>query len=72
MSKDGELLHIAIEIGSLIGVKWTAYPKTLTWRNPDNRTALEVAEEKLGKGHKVTEYLGWVVGNLTRSGFYGI
>jgi len=69
--KDGELLHIAVELGSLAGVKWTAYPKTLTWRNADNRTALEYAEEKLDKGHEVTEYLGRVVGNMTLSGFYG-
>jgi len=71
MSNDGELLHIAVELGSLAGVKWTAYPKTLTWRNADNRTALELTEDKLGKGHEVTEYLGRVGGNLTRSGFYG-
>jgi len=69
--KDGELLHIAVEVGSLIGVRWTAWPRSLKWRNENNKTALEYAEEKLGKGHEVTKYLARVMGNLTRSGFFG-
>jgi len=68
-TKDGELLHMAVELSSLIGVKKTAYPKMLTWRNRDNRTALELAEEKLGKSHEVTEYLGRMVSNLTECSF---
>jgi len=67
---DGELLHIAVELGSLRGVQWTAYPKIMVnWRDGENRTALELAKEKLGKGHEVTEYLLKVVGNLIQSGF---
>jgi len=69
--KDEELLHIAVEIGSLIGVKCTAWPNMVRLRDGNNRTAVEYAEEKLGKGHDVTEYLGWVVGNLNGSGFFG-
>jgi len=68
---DGELLHIAVELGSLIGVKWTAWPRMLNWMDGNNRTALELAKEKLGKDHEVTEYLGRVADNLTESGFFG-
>jgi len=70
--KDGELLHIAVEVGSLIGVKWTAYPKTIAWRDGKNndRTALELAEDKLGRGHEVTVYLQRVVDNLNERGFF--
>jgi len=70
---DGELLHVAVELGCLIGVMWTAYPKMIEWRlgNNNNRTALELAEEKLGKGHEVTVYLQRMVDNLNERGFLG-
>jgi len=71
MNKSGELLHIAVELGSLKGVKLTAYPNMISWRDGDNnRTALELAKEKLRKGHEVIVYLERVVDNLTRSGFF--
>jgi len=68
--KDGELLHIAVELGSLIGVRWTAWPTMVNWRDGNNnRTAVELAHKKLGNGHEVTEHLGRVGDNLTESGF---
>jgi len=56
-TKHAELLYIAVEIGSLKGVKRTAYPRYINWRDENKKTALELAEDKLGKVHKVTEYL---------------
>jgi len=69
--KGGELRQIAVEIGSLIGVKRTAWPSMVKWRNENNMTALELSEDKLGKDHEVTEYLRRVIVNLNESGFIG-
>jgi len=42
----GELLHIAIEIGSLDGVKSTAWPSAIKWRNGmTNKTAVELTQD---------------------------
>jgi len=46
--KDGELLYIAIEVGSIVGVKATAWPAMMKWTNDEGKTALQVAEEKWG------------------------
>jgi len=69
--KDGELLHIAVEIGSLLGVKWTAWPTMIKWRDTSKRSAVELAYEKLGRDHEVTEYLLRLGNNLTECGFFG-
>jgi len=68
--KDRELLHIAVEVGSLRGVRWTAVPRMVKLKDDNNRTALELAEETLGEGHEITECLNRVVDNLTHCGFF--
>jgi len=61
---DGELLHIAVEIHSLVGVRWSAKPKTVIWRDGNGKIAMEVAEDKLGKDHEVTKCLVKVMGDM--------
>jgi len=69
--RDGELLHIAVELGSLRGVKKTVWPGMIGWRDTNNggKTALELAMQKWGEHHEVTKYLQREVDNLIRSGF---
>jgi len=55
---DGELLHIAVEVESLLGVKKTAWPAMLDWRDKKNgKTALEISQEKWGSHHEITKFL---------------
>jgi len=65
---DGELLHIAVELQSLVVVKSTAWPGFLNWTQK-GRTALEFSEEIWGKDHEITKYLQTVTDNLVASGF---
>jgi len=69
-TKDGELLHIAVEVGSVKGVKMTAYLGLIYWRDRNSRTALELAGETLGNDHKVTKYLQDEIDMLTLSGYF--
>jgi len=43
--RNGQLLHIAVEVGSLHGVECTAWPGFIVWRNDHNMTALHLATE---------------------------
>jgi len=67
--KDGELLHIAVELESLSGVKSSAWPAFINWTNGDNQTALELSQDQLGRGHEITKYLQMETDNLVASGF---
>jgi len=55
--KDGELLHTAIEVGSLVGVRATAWPAIMKWTNGEGKTALEVAEQQWGADNEITAFL---------------
>jgi len=67
--KDGELLHIAVEVGSFQGVKSCAWPGFINWTNEDNKTALELSLEKWGPNHKITKFLQAEIDKLVASGF---
>jgi len=54
---DGELLHVAVDLGSLKGVEQTAWPGFLKWNNEDGKTALEYAKEVRGEDDGITKYL---------------
>jgi len=55
---DGELLHIAFEVGSLLGVQKTSYPGMLLWKDTRNgKTALELSLEKWGHDNEITRFL---------------
>jgi len=62
------MLHIAVELGSLLGTRRTAWPGHLNWRN-EGKTALELAEEKWGKDHEIKKLLQKETDNLVASGF---
>jgi len=66
--RDGELLHIAVELGSLDAVKATAWPGFIYWRNGD-KTALELSLEKWGEDHEISEFLQAQTKQLVESGF---
>jgi len=68
---DGELLHIAVQVGSLLGVKETSWAGMLSWRdkNNGNKTALEFSNEKWGDKHEITTYLLKEYEDLAASGF---
>jgi len=40
---DGEMHHLAVQLGSIEGVKKTAWPGIINWRNGIGETTLEVA-----------------------------
>jgi len=66
---NGELLHIAVQIGSLRGVKENAWPGSLNWKDEKNgQTALEKAQEKWGPDHEITRFLRRRSDNLFHSG----
>jgi len=69
--KDGELLHIAVQIGSLLGVKMTSWPGILCWRDGKNgnKTALEFSKERWGDENEITKYLMNETEVLVSSGF---
>jgi len=54
---DGELLHIAVEVKSLIGVKDTAWPGLLRWKNNNGNTAREVSLDLWGPDDEITKFL---------------
>jgi len=54
--ENGELLHIAVEAESLLGVQKTAWPGILNWRKI-NKTAVEISQDKWGDGHEITKFL---------------
>jgi len=55
---DGELLHIAVEVESITGVKFTAWPGMLKWRcRNTGKTALEASNKKWGPEHEISQFL---------------
>jgi len=48
--EDGELLHVAIELGSFEGVKKLSFAGTLNYKNSSGISAKELAELELGVG----------------------
>jgi len=67
---DGELLHIVIELESIKGVQWTASLGMIGWRDGNNRTAMDLAKEKIGEGHVITRHRQGEVENLTLCGYF--
>jgi len=62
--KDGELLHIAVELGSLDGVKSTAWPGMLRWKSLESgKTALEFAQSCWGADNEISTYLQGLLWN---------
>jgi len=66
---DCGLLHIAVQIGSVRGVKKNAWPGYLSWKEKESgQTALEVAQKKWGSDHEITRFLAERSKNLFHSG----
>jgi len=57
--KDGELLHIAVQVGSLLGVNRTSWPAMIKWKDEKirGRTAIQFSTEKWGSDHPITQFL---------------
>jgi len=55
--EDGELLHAAIELGTLTGVKRTAFPGLIIWKNNEGIDATQLALQTWGKQHPITKFL---------------
>jgi len=53
----GELLHITIEVESLIGVRETAWPGLLRWKNENRKTAKELSLDLWGPENDITKFL---------------
>jgi len=66
--KDGELLHLAVKVGSLRGVKTSAWPSFINWTIED-KTALELAKQKWGTDHEITKFLERETTKLVASGY---
>jgi len=64
--KDFELLHVAVQIGSIDGVQMSAFPGLLSWKNPkhEDLTALEMSVKEWGHDHEVTRFLQQLTGLL--------
>jgi len=62
--KNGELLHIAIEVGSLIGVRATASPLMTSWINGKGKNALQVSVEKWGADQEISKFLSFLEQNF--------
>jgi len=54
---DGELLHIAVELSSIQGVKATAWPGVIRWKNENGKTALDIAMETEESNKEIVGYL---------------
>jgi len=54
---DGELLHVAVELESIIGVRTTAWPGLLNWRNDIGMSAVELAEKSYGTDSEICHFL---------------
>jgi len=54
---DGELLHIAVEVKSLMGVKDTAWPGLLRWKNDNGKTARDLSLDLWGPEDEITKFL---------------
>jgi len=67
--KDGELLHIAVELGRLQLVKIAAWPRFIKWRNEKKKTSLDLSNSRWGKNHEITIFLQRETDNLVTSGF---
>jgi len=55
--RDGELLHTAVKIGSLTGVKLIAWPGVIGWRNKENVSALDLSKTIWGTENEITRFL---------------
>jgi len=55
--KDGELLHVAVELNCILGVQATAWPGVIRWKNENGKTALDIAMETENSNKEIVRYL---------------